>query len=813
MVGGSEDEAGKQSGNEAANQAPKESDKGSGKEAAPVVGRARVPSRISEWTDRLKLPKEWTDKFKVPKFRGQASVPQAARGVATVPGQAKPAKPAVPPEVRERRKRKRRRRTILGIALSVVVLLSGVMLIGGSYFYDSVPRPSELTLANNTEVYSSDGKTQIARLGTQNRTEVDMTKIPDEVRKALIAGEDKKFFEHHGIDLWGIGRAAYNNLTGGDRQGASTITQQYARAAANDMEISYARKLREAVMARKLEDEYDKLTIMGFYLNTVYFGRGAYGVGAAAEAYFGIPPERIETMTTAQAAVLGAVLKQPEPDGAAKGYDPQNDPEAARDRWNYVLNNMVEMRWLTPEKRVSLNYPKVEPFDAAKGFGFGYVGSGTGYVINYIARELDQRGVIAWLKDNRLGNWKSAGLRITTTIDPRVQKAMEAELNRTVPGSTMSRQKENMIGAGVAIDPANGRVLAYYGGTNNGNETDWAGYDQPHPPASSFKIYTLAAAIADGISVQSHWNSRELKKSNGDKYDLTNASRESDPGCDTYCTLESMTLQSFNVPFFRITEMIGTQKVIGMANRAGIRTMWTDKENKPYNLDKGIPGLEAFFYYAGIGQYPIAVIDHAVGTATIANHGVRNDAHFVLKVERRNRKTGKWEHLSIGDEKLGSVVAMPASVADEVTSVLKQVPTGVFALDGGQREAAGKTGSWENAANPKTNAHVWFTGYTPQIASTIWLGSKDINATPIKTPEGANMGSVYPKGVWARFMDAAHKELNLPHAKLATGSGGTLGDVERGSGISPTPLAPPPPSPIPSATVTPTTSPSPTRRP
>ena len=816
MVGGSGDGAGKQAGDEAAKQTAKDG-ASKDKQAPPVVGRATVPSRqgrISEWTDRLKLPKEWTDKFKVPKFRGQASVPQAARGRATVPGQAppaKPAKPAVSAEVRERRKRKRRRRTILGIALSVLLLMSGIGLIGGSYFYDSVPRPSELNLANNTEVYSSDGKTQIARLGTQNRTEVDMKRLPDEVRKALIAGEDKKFFEHHGIDLLGIARAAYNNLTGGGRQGASTITQQYARAAANDMEISYARKLREAVMARKLEDEYDKLTIMGFYLNTVYFGRGAYGVGAAAEAYFGIPPERIDTLTTAQAAVLGAVLKQPEPDGAAKGYDPQNDPGAARDRWSYVLNNMVEMQWLTPDKRASQTYPEVKPFDPAKGFGFGYVGAGTGYVINYIARELDQKGVIDWLKENELGNWKSAGLRITTSIDMRAQKAMEDELNRAVAGSTMSKQKDNMIGAGVAIEPATGRVLAYYGGTNNGNETDWAGNDQPHPAASSFKIYTLSAAIADGISIQSHWNSRELKKSNGDQWDLTNASRESDPGCDQYCTLESMTIQSFNVPFFRITEMIGTEKVIGMAHRAGIRTMWTDKDNKPYDLSKGIPGRNVFDYFAGIGQYPITVFDHAAGTATIANHGVRNDPHFVLKVERRNRKTGKWEHVSLGDEKVNSAVAMPANVADEVTSVLRQVPTGVFAIEDGQRESAGKTGSWENANDKRNNAHVWFTGYTAQIASTIWLGSRDINTTPIKTPEGANMSSVYPKGFWSRFMNAAHKQLNLPREKLATGTGGTLGSVDRGTGVSPTPVAPPLPSPTPSAT--PSTTLSPSRRP
>ena len=180
------------------------------------------PSRLSEWTDRLKLPKEWTDKFKVPKTQGQGV---GAPGGARRRHRARSGQPWQAAEERvcrrrrgQRNKRKRRRRTILGVALSVMVLLLGLGLIGGSYFYDSVPRPSELTLANNTEIYSSDGKTQIARLGTQNRTEISMDRLPDEVRKALIAGEDKNFFEHHGIDLWGIGRAAYNNLTGGDRR-------------------------------------------------------------------------------------------------------------------------------------------------------------------------------------------------------------------------------------------------------------------------------------------------------------------------------------------------------------------------------------------------------------------------------------------------------------------------------------------------------------------------------------------------------------------------------------------------------------------
>ena len=252
---------------------------------------------------------------------------------------------------------------VAGVAL--LILLAGGGLIAGTYFYDTVKRPEELTLDLSTEVYTIDGK-KIAKMGKKNRIPVVVDKVdgegklPKQIQHALIAGEDKSFFEHDGIDLWGIGRAAWNNMTGGETQGASTITQQYARHAAKDMDVTYARKLREAVMARKLEDQYEKHEILGFYLNTVYFGRGADGVGAAAKAYFG-EAVTAETMTVEQAAVLGAVLKQPEPDGTEKGYDPQNAPEAAKDRWNYVLNNMVEKGWLDKAKRDQMKYPEVLP--------------------------------------------------------------------------------------------------------------------------------------------------------------------------------------------------------------------------------------------------------------------------------------------------------------------------------------------------------------------------------------------------------------------------------------------------------------------
>jgi hypothetical protein len=228
--------------------------------------------------------------------------------------------PSKRPPGKSPKNRKWRRRALVGIV--VLMMLAGVGFIVGSYFYDSIHEPGELKMVNNTEIFASNGTTQLARLGSLNRVEVPLDRLSPQVQKALIAGEDKNFYQHHGIDISGVARAAWNNLTGGQTQGGSTITQQYARQAAGDLEISYARKLREAVMARKLENNYTKEQILGFYLNTVYFGRGAHGIGAAAEAYFAIAPERIDTLTVPQAAVLGARCVSPKESRLRPGEQP-----------------------------------------------------------------------------------------------------------------------------------------------------------------------------------------------------------------------------------------------------------------------------------------------------------------------------------------------------------------------------------------------------------------------------------------------------------------------------------------------------------
>ncbi len=677
------------------------------------------------------------------------------------------------------------------VMLAVAGIVAGGGLIGGAYFYDSVQEPGELNLTNNTEIFARDNATQLARLGSQNRVEVPLEKLTPQVQKALIAGEDKHFYEHDGIDLGGIARAAWNNFTGGETQGGSTITQQYARQAAGDLEISYARKLREAIMARKLEDNYSKEQILSFYLNTVYFGRGAHGIGAAAETYFAIPPDKLETLTVAQAAVLGAVLRQPE---GKDGYDPAQNPQNAQDRWAYVLNNMIEMDWLTQQDRDAMKYPapadpkapkagELQSPESAKSAAWGYNDRATGHIIKYIEAELEQRGVKQELRDRGLNDWMSAGLRIVTTIDPRAQAALEAQLNRGAEGSPMRAQKDNLLAAGVAIEPGNGRVLAYYGGNNKGTDTDWASDAEPHPPASSFKPYTLAAALAANISTQSIWDASEMKKGvNGAQFDVANAGREnSSLSCGTRCTLETLMIQSFNVAFFKVAQKIGPDKVATMAKNAGVKTMWTTAPFQPVHLDKGVPaGRSTFDYHVGFGQYPVSVIDHASGMATLAGHGVYATPHFLLSVDRKNRQTGAWEKMASGDERLAPKQTIPRAVADEVTYVLKKVPsTQGHTLSG--RQVASKSGTWENGQNAGTNAHAWYVGYTEQIATAIWVGSRDHNATPIKDPKGNNIfGSGLPGQMWENFMNEAHKVLQLPAKRMTDGTGGRLGDRNAG---------------------------------
>ncbi|WP_203702056.1 transglycosylase domain-containing protein [Asanoa iriomotensis] len=658
---------------------------------------------------------------------------------------------------------------------AVLVILAGAGLVGGTYYTTNVVVPEKINLPLASTIYAADGKTQIAKLGEVNRTFVSIKQIPEFVQRAVASAEDRKFYEHDGVDYVGIARAAWNNFTGGERQGASTITQQYARNAIDGLEgATYARKVREAVMASKLNDEYSKDQIMEMYLNTIYFGRGAYGIEAASYAYFG---KTVSKLSVAEGAVLAAVIKQPQPSSTHKGYDPGYNLDAAKERWGYVLQGMVEKTWLTADKKPA-EYPKVNalPKDNACFTDCG-VNTPLGNVINYVRDEMIGMNIPGCDAANCARLIKDGGFKIRTTINYTRQKELEAAIQRKSKGSELAGQPSNLMAAGVAVNPANGRVEAYYGG-DNGTGHDFAGKNIEggaltggHAPGSSFKIYTLAAALDSNISLDSRWDARDYEVP-GTEIKVINAGRN--PPCGQSCTLRQSTISSYNVPFYHITDQIGADKVIDMARRAGVTTMWTNNPVKPYDLNSKstkIGKSDPFYYVVGYGAYPITVLDHANGLATITNRGLYNKAHFVISVEQKDA-TGAWK--KVGGEQLKPRQTIRQEVADDVNDVLQEISGG---LDGG-RKATGKTGTWELNEKSSDNAHAWMLGATPQLATAIWVGNVG-KEKAIRDKNGDKIqGSSLPKDIWKRFMNDALKgteELKFP-------PGTHIGDPEAGNG-------------------------------
>jgi membrane peptidoglycan carboxypeptidase len=693
-------------------------------------------------------------------------------------------------------KRRRRINWIIGM-FAVFIMLAGGTVVGVTYYSTTVTLPSDFAaeLELSSSLLYAGGKQEIAKLGTVNRVYAKIDQIPDFVQHAVASAEDRKFYEHEGIDYIGIMRAAWNNFTGGDQQGASTITQQYARNAMKLTDVTYARKAKEAVLASKLNDQFTKEEIMEFYLNTIYFGRGAYSVESAAQAYF---KKSVDKLTVAEAAVIAAVIKQPVPSDTHKGYDPALNPEAAKDRWNYVLDGMAEKGWL-PEgaNRATLEYPKVQPWDDKNACGLECgLNKPAGNVINYVTQELAEMvDVTTGKKICQPGTCMEAirtgGFRITTSINPTIQKAAEHAAWRKDKDSLLAGQPANLMAALVAVEPSTGRVLAYFGGEKSSGH-DYAGrnwennqWTGGHPPGSSFKVYTLAAALKNNISLQSHWDAREIKAGNpnGDP-PVENAGRT--PDCGQYCTLAHSTLKSYNVPFFYVTKEIGVGEVLETAKAAGITMMW-DNDLKPYDLlttKTEDVDRKVFDYQIGFGQYGITVLDHANGLATLANRGTYNKAHFVVSVEKKNRQSGKYEQIA-GEQRKPQKDRIPRAVADDVTSALQPIASANGANLRGGRESAAKTGTWQYAQT-KFNAHAWTVGYTPQIAAAVWVGNAG-KEKPIKMKNGESIGGgSLPADIWQKFMNEAHEgkdKKDLPDAV-------NIGDDSAGNGKSPEPKKP-----------------------
>jgi membrane peptidoglycan carboxypeptidase len=696
-----------------------------------------------------------------------------------------------------------RRRVILA-GSAALVMLTGVGMIAGTYYVDSVDLPADLKMYESTTIYYADRRTPMAKIGEENRTVVTLDKVPKHVQHAVVATEDMTFYTNDGVDYKGIVRAAWNNVTGGERQGASTISQQYARKLADLKGISYARKVREAVLATKLNQKYSKDKILELYLNVIYFGRHAYGIEAAAQAYFG---KSASDLTVAEGMVLAGLIKDPEGSDPKKGspYDPTRNPDTAKDRFHsYIKPNMVKLGYLTQQEADTLKYPenvvKVDPAVGSRLRAQWGLDKPEGVIVHHVMDELSDIKAPDGRPRFPAEEVRHGGLQIYTTVLKPMQDAAVRFASGATADSPLFGQPPNLQGALVAVEPGTGRVRAYYGGPQ-GEGSDYAGwYADPvlsdgkpvefgaHPPASSFKVYTLAAGLIHGYSVESHWDGTSPKD-----FPLSNRVTGHAPGpvknndggsadCQTWCTLLEATEKSLNTPYFGLAEAVGWPKVLEVARAAGIRSMWHPERGRQDLAGKNASAL-GLGTELGIGQFPVTVLDHANGMATFAARGKAAQAHFVQEVHKK----GKRVHAESINPK--QVPGLTDAIADNITYALSKVPAAT-ASDMNGRQAAGKTGTWQ-LGDTSDNAHTWMVGYTPPgrdkaktpgLAAAVWIGNKKDEQKLVDKSGQRLFGATMAAPVWRKFMNAALA--NTEKVGLPT-EPSPVGHLAEGNGIPP----------------------------
>lgn len=676
--------------------------------------------------------------------------------------------------LKARKKRKRRKRIIASVA--VLVMLLGVGTIGGTFYFTSVKLPGQLPTPQASTFLFANG-TQMARVGSDeaNRKVLQPNQIPDPVKYAVVGAEDASFYKNSGVDVRGLVRSAWNDVTGGQTQGGSTITMQYAKLAENANCASCrgaTEKLKEAVVATKLSQSYSKDQILSMYLNTIFFGRGSYGIAAAAQAYYGVS---VDKLTPEQAAVIASTIKDP------SYFDPTSgNLQAAKGRWAYVLGQMAKLGKYS-KKIDAANYPMPMKWDPTTSGPNQGLTQPTGLVVKQVMKELAANGITE-------SDIDSKGYTITTTIDPKVQQdALQAVKDK------MQGQMKGLASALVAVQPGTGNVVAYYGGD------DGTGFDtaaNAHQPGSSFKIYTLEAALENNISIKSIWNGDTSEKfaDRGDDGMVHNSDGEScsDAGVidgHKACTLYEATAMSLNTVFYAIAEKIGRTKIIQKAKDSGINLLVPTSSTTckaPDSIAMQKMTAQQVSDTCGIGneisfgQNPVSPLEHANGYATVANNGKYVPEHFVTKVTAPDGKV-------VYQPKLTSTQAFSPQIAADMDWAMEKVATRPnMKLDDG-RPQANKTGTWQYNNSTNQNAHAWMCGFVPKLASVVWVGHAG-NDGPIyynNDPGEEMFGSELPSDIWSAFMDAALKDMNIPSQDFPTPK--FVGSVSAGQYAAPAP--------------------------
>jgi membrane peptidoglycan carboxypeptidase len=596
--------------------------------------------------------------------------------------------------------------------IRAAIFLGGFGFVAGStlfaiaYFTVSIPDPNAYVNSQATIIQYSNGE-EIGRIGAQNRTIVSLTKIPLHLREAVMAAEDRDFYTNKAFSPIGILRALKNNLLGGPLQGGSTITQQYAKTAFLTSERTIQRKIKELVIAIKLENQLSKDEILENYLNTIYFGRGSYGVQTASLQYFN---RTVDQLTVSQAVVLASILRSP---GL---YDPafnkENRPRL-ENRFAYVVRGMVEKGWLTAKKAGGLKVPYIAPRATS-----GSLSGPKGHIIEAVRKELVKFG---FTEDQIM----VGGLVVKTTLSQQAQQAAVDAVNKQAP----TKAPDNLHIGLVAIRPGTGEIIAMYGGkdylTRQLNDATQA----IAQAGSTFKPFALIAALEQGIPLTSMWNgdSPQTFDDAGKPYPVANYGFE---GWGQISLLKA-TASSVNTVFVPLGINVGPENVVDVARRAGIPESVAMMPTPSVVLGVASPH----------------VLDVANAYATFAANGIYAKPFLIGQVLGSNKGV-----LYEGRPQTQEVFA--ADVSADLTYALKNVVTNGsgFAARKLNRPAAGKTGT------SQSNASAWFSAYTPQLAASVALFRDDATQT-LKGVGGLDTvtGGSFPARIWTAFMQGALK--------------------------------------------------------
>lgn len=598
--------------------------------------------------------------------------------------------------------------------LMAISLVLGMSAFGIMYMTVTVPHPGEIQNVQRASIRASDGITELAAVipAEGNRREVTYKEIPDTVLHAVMAAEDRDFEVNKGFSIKGFGRAVLGKLTGrASAGGGSTITQQYVKNAVVGSERTYWRKFNELVISAKMAKQWSKEDIMTAYLNTIYFGRGAYGIGTAARIYF---DKDVSKINTGEAALLAAVIQAP------SRLDPAINKDLAVERWNYVLNGMVTKKWLSQEKRQNIRFPhfKMLQDTSADKASLGP----NGLVKTQVLDELHRLG----FSDETI---TTTGMKITSSIDNKTQNSIV----NAVEAQTKSAPAENRT-AVVSVDPRTGAIRGYYGGS------DGVGYDFANAPlmtGSTFKVFGLAAALDQDIPLSRTFSSAPYKTG-----DITINNSEG-MSCGV-CTIAKATKLSLNTSFYRLQDALkqGPHDVAAMAHKVGIPEQIPTLKGKTLQEPDGSVSSGII-----LGQYGTRALDMASAYGTFAASGVYHEPFFVQKVEAADGKVLFDRGNPAGERRVSK------AVADNVSAALSPIAAYSNGRALGNRPSAAKTGTVQ-LGNTGQNRDAWMIGYTPSLSTAVWTGT--IKGTALVESYGGMMwGAGTPGAIWQQSMMGA----------------------------------------------------------